>query len=453
MRKLIVLGTTFLLATVALVVVAISGELTGGAAAQGSVPPVTNIAVCSGPSAGEVIISWDSVPGSSYYRIGYVNMVKDYPRAKASATGEWIEAFVYVDVNARNIPVSGGRGQYTLRRLVPGDRHAFTVLTSNNVVNTVETISGAYSWPQNPRWAFHTVANPQPDCTAASPPVVITPTPTAAAVTPTPTIPPQQTATPTPAASVGSEQSDRAALVALYNATDGPSWRHNTNWLSDVPLDEWDGVVTDDEGRVIRLDLGRNRLMGQIPPELGDLSNLENLYLSSNDLTEIPTQLGNLSNLENLYLSSNDLTEIPPELGNLSNLENLYLRDNQLTGRIPPQLGNLSNLENLDLSSNDLTEIPPELGDLSNLENLDLSSNDLTRIPTQLGDLANLENLYLASNDLTRIPTQLGDLANLENLYLHDNQLTGRIPTQLGDLSNLENLDLSSNDLTKPEPR
>ena len=136
--------------------------------AQGNVSPVTNIAVCSGPSAGEVVISWDSAPQATYYRIGYVNMVKDYPRAKASATGEWIEAFVYVDVNAQNIAVSGGRGQYTLRRLVQGDRHAFTVLTSNNVVNTVETISGAYSWPQNPRWAFHTVTNPDFTCSTAA---------------------------------------------------------------------------------------------------------------------------------------------------------------------------------------------------------------------------------------------------------------------------------------------
>ena len=143
--------------------------------AQGGAAPVTNIAVCGGPEAGEVIISWNPVSQATYYRIGYVNMVKDYPRAKASATGEWIEAFVYVDVNARNIPVTGGRGQYTLRRLVQGDRHAFTVLTSHNVVNTVETISGAYSWPQNPRWAFHTITNPAPACTAAGPPAVDTP--------------------------------------------------------------------------------------------------------------------------------------------------------------------------------------------------------------------------------------------------------------------------------------
>ena len=35
---------------------------------------------------------------------------------------------------------------------------------------------------------------------------------------------------------------DRAALMALYNATDGPNWVDNTNWLTDAPLGEWYGV-------------------------------------------------------------------------------------------------------------------------------------------------------------------------------------------------------------------
>ena len=61
--------------------------------------------------------------------------------------------------------------------------------------------------------------------------------------------------------------------------------------------------------------------------------------------------------------------EIPPELGGLSNLTELSLSGNQLTGEIPPELGGLSNLTGLRLfHGNQLTgEIPPELGGLSNL--------------------------------------------------------------------------------------
>ena len=67
-------------------------------------------------------------------------------------------------------------------------------------------------------------------------------------------------------------------------------------------------------------------------------------YWFSNQLTgEIPAELGNLSNLESLNLSSNRLTEIPGELGSLSNLTYLYLSDNQLTGCIPVGIAGVAN--------------------------------------------------------------------------------------------------------------
>ena len=40
------------------------------------------------------------------------------------------------------------------------------------------------------------------------------------------------------------ENPDRAALVALYEATDGPNWVSNEGWLTDAPLGEWYGVDT-----------------------------------------------------------------------------------------------------------------------------------------------------------------------------------------------------------------
>ena len=61
---------------------------------------------------------------------------------------------------------------------------------------------------------------------------------------------------------------------------------------------------------------------------------------------DIPAELGNLSNLQELYLYDNELTgDIPTELGNLSNLAWLYLSGNQLTGDIPTEMSSLSNLE------------------------------------------------------------------------------------------------------------
>ena len=214
-----------------------------------------------------------------------------------------------------------------------------------------------------------------------------------------------------------SPETVREALVALYNATDGPNWVNNGKWLSDAPIGKWHGVIAGVGGRVFGLDLNGNRLRGEIPGELGNLANLQRLSLYENQLSgEIPEELGDLANLEGLYLSENQLSgEIPGELGNLANLRDLALNGNQLSGEIPGELGNLANLQVLDLRGNQLSgEIPGQLGSLVNLESLDLRGNQLSgEIPEELGSLANLKVLRLARNQLTGcIPEALKDIPN-----------------------------------------
>ena len=195
---------------------------------------------------------------------------------------------------------------------------------------------------------------------------------------------------------------DRTALTVLYETTDGPNWDNSNGWTTDAPLGTWHGVDTDDSGRVTRINLRVNGLMGEIPPELGALANLQRLDLFSNDLTgEIPPELGNLAKLRWLVLGENGLTgEVPSELGNLANLEYLALSGNGLTGEVPSELGNLANLGSLRLEGNDLTgEVPPELGNLANLEWLRLEGNDLTgEVPVELSNLAKLRWLYWGNN-------------------------------------------------------
>ena len=264
---------------------------------------------------------------------------------------------------------------------------------------------------------------------------------------------------------VWSDRAARAALVALYEAADGPNWVNSENWLTDVPLGDWYGVDTDGLGRVLRLDLqgrwedGRlisHGLSGTIPSDLGNLANLQELYLRLNDLSgSIPSELGGLANLQVLYLDFNDLSgPIPSELGGLTNLKELGLDSNDLSGPIPPQLGNLANLERLILNSNDLSgPVPPQLGNLANLERLDLHDNELSGpIPPELGKLANLERLDLRYNDLSGpVPSELGDLANLSWLILTDNNLSGPIPSSFLQLNRLRNLFLDGNSLCVPK--
>ena len=255
----------------------------------------------------------------------------------------------------------------------------------------------------------------------------------------------------------GSVASDRAALVALYNATEGARWITSTNWLSDRPLDEWHGVTTNSDGHVAELDLINNQLTGPIPAALGDLTNLESLVLLYNGLTgPIPAELGDLTKLESLWLGDNQLTgPIPAELGDLTNLESLWLGGNQLTGPIPAWLGALTKLESLHLWGNQLTgPIPAWLGTLTNLESLLLHNSQLTGpIPAELGTLTKLESLWLQDNQLTGpIPAWLGTLTSLQHVIISNNQLTGPIPAELGDLTNLRTMDLGGNELTGAIP-
>ena len=137
------------------------------------------------------------------------------------------------------------------------------------------------------------------------------------------------TTTPAVTPDATASASDREALVALYNATDGSNWGDNSNWLSSEPLGNWYGVTVDDNGRVIEMTLWANKLNGTLPSALGNLSKLESLDLRWNELSgSIPAELGKLSSMEYLSLRNNSLSgAFPSELGNLNNLESFYLEN------------------------------------------------------------------------------------------------------------------------------
>ncbi|KAK7854701.1 receptor like protein 21 [Quercus suber] len=91
--------------------------------------------------------------------------------------------------------------------------------------------------------------------------------------------------------------------------------------------------------------------------------------------------------MSTLDLSLNKLIgEIPQELGQLSSLHGLNLSHNQLIGPIPKSFSNLTQLESLDLSHNNLSgEIPSTLIDINSLEIFNVSHNNLSGNPFLCG--------------------------------------------------------------------
>ncbi len=198
-------------------------------------------------------------------------------------------------------------------------------------------------------------------------------------------------------------QQDSLALVALYNATDGPNWNNNAGWLeTDVTVSQWYGVYIEND-RVTSLELADNNLGGYIPSQIGTLTALHQINFSGNSISgTIPFEIGNLINLRGIYLSNNQLSgSLPEEIGNLSQLQYLYVGINQLTGTFPTSTLQLTDLSQISLSNNQLDGIiPAEINQLIKLETLDFFNNNFTgTIPIEICDLNELVWIGLSENN------------------------------------------------------
>ncbi|XVF66770.1 hypothetical protein PTKIN_Ptkin10aG0064900 [Pterospermum kingtungense] len=200
-----------------------------------------------------------------------------------------------------------------------------------------------------------------------------------------------------------------------------------------------------------------NNFSGDIPASFGQFQRLELLNLAGNLLDRtIPPFLGNISTLKELDLAYNPFspTHIPSELGNLTNLEQLFLADSNLVGQIPSSFNQLNRLWNLDLSSNRLTgSIPGSISELKSIVQLELYNNSLSgELPLNMGNLTALKRLDASMNELTgAIPTGLCGL-QLESLNLFDNRLEGTLPENIVGSKYLHELKLFNNKLSGPLP-
>ncbi|CDY53829.1 BnaA09g57210D [Brassica napus] len=205
------------------------------------------------------------------------------------------------------------------------------------------------------------------------------------------------------------------------------------------------------------LDLGNNFFSGPFP-DLSSLTHLQYLYLNSSAFSgTFPWKsLQNAKELLTwLYLSNCSITgEIPPRIGDLTELRSLEISDSFLTGVIPPEIVKLNKLWRLEIYNNNLTgKIPPGFGIMTNLTYLDISTNSLEGDLSELRSLTNLISLQLFENRLTgEIPPEFGEFKYLVNLSLYTNKLTGPIPQGLGSLADFDFIDASENQLTGPIP-
>lgn len=240
----------------------------------------------------------------------------------------------------------------------------------------------------------------------------------------------------------------REALLELYKSAGGNQWTHTWDTAS-CNFCGWYGIGCIN-GKVQSINLYYNNLSGVIPQALGNLNELNVIYLDGNQLAgEIPESIGRLQSLRILDLSNNQLSGILPEsIGNLINLRYLNISQNNLTGALPQSLTLLSNIQTLNLSTNALSgKLPIFLSNWTSLRTINLAFNTINdSLPEALGQLISLENINLQHNRLYgKLPSQLGDLFKLQSLLLNNNQLSGCYAENLTGLCFVPVLDLSNN--------
>ncbi len=170
------------------------------------------------------------------------------------------------------------------------------------------------------------------------------------------------------------------------------------------------------------------RDLAVLPPEILELTSLQTLHLSSNNVTNI-TPLQDLASLQTLYLDSTRVINIEP-LQSLTSLQVLELSGTQVADISP--LHHLMSLLALHLISTRVAQIAP-LQALASLHTLELRG-------TEVSDIEPLEKLIsLQMLDLS--DTQVANIAPLQHLTaLRTLDLTGTAIQDLRPIRSLTNL-------------
>lgn len=284
---------------------------------------------------------------------------------------------------------------------------------------------------------------------------------------------------------------DKVSLAELYKETGGDHWHRNEHWLSSKDHCEWYGVTcwnTTDEraGRVRRLDLDSNGLIGTVPNSLYSMSELTTMSFSRNKVVVGFEGIGTTQAMYSINVARTDTTDfegiqdanqffqiliadqlliegtLPKEIYELSSLRTLSLAECNLNGILDEALKQLSNLEELYLWGNNLRgKIPEGIGALTALSILSLAKNSLTGpLPEVIGGLTAL-NAFTVKDQVSKGGGLTGGILSfssapkLTNLVLAGNLFEGKIPTNLLQMVSLDEYiiaDLSSNILTGEVP-
>lgn len=215
-------------------------------------------------------------------------------------------------------------------------------------------------------------------------------------------------------------------------------------------------------------------LSGPLPKEVGMLENLEIIDLTDNfndnieygavdaGITDIPAEVfQGCTKLKQLLLSNNRFKALPAGIGNLENLEELDISSNQITSFPMSELGSLKNVRRLQMSNNPYKgEFPEGIFDLPLLEEVALDNMNFegNAMPDKFDQLSLLRNFSASFCNIGgSLPASLSHCKRLRFFQVSADAkatawLTGDLPASYGQLDSLEVLALSDNKITGTIP-
>ena len=299
---------------------------------------------------------------------------------------------------------------------------------------------------------------------------------------------------------------DYIALRQIWDAMDGKNWSFNgdseepgANWLFEFedgtprPIDAWGnqpGVELNSKGRVISLNLGAFNPLGVVPSAIGQLTELQILYLGTHDeefvgdvndgtgkfryspyalmkngidIREHRLDIARERTSMRRKTESSASYRSPLKFDKQVEKDYKYLSTyaqlagepaNRITG-IDEAIGKLENLEMLFIANAQIEKLPKSIGKLSKLSDLELFNLPLTELDASIFEgltelvSVNVSGLYNMSPDkiLNVLEHMCLNCPNVQLLYINENKLTS-LPENLYRMSDLRLLDAAFNKIT-----
>lgn len=249
---------------------------------------------------------------------------------------------------------------------------------------------------------------------------------------------------------------DYYALYEIWKALDGENWYYEgeewgdgVNWNFNKDIDLWGdqpGVQLHSNGRVAYIDISGFAFRGDMPAALGQLTELNQLYLGTHNDTNIVNYDPSLGKGQSLAERNRN------RMANHKQYLNMIHTPAHTSEPIARALAE----NNISIPAVELyaTKKESEIFDMAsgkqrNIHLLDTNHgtlcNGLRSLPKEIGNLKKLEYLYIANSEIASLPAELAELESCTDLEVYNCPNLKQFPMALCEMPELISINISNN--------